>query len=236
MYDANITLRQGEIRPIYGQAIAASGDTVTIQAAPSAPYTAPAFTLFDSAGVPVSGWNNISIGAASYQAGAQAAPLIWAMLNTSGLNAGAYVARFVFAVRSAQDGLTRELACEVQISLLPPVTLAATYDPTTASGQTRLYCLDNDIARAIFSDIEIGQFLQDAGGVPLLAASLALDALATDRARVATILKIGTYGLSEAGIYTALAERAATLRRLALVTPIVVSPAAVFPGASDGLW
>lgn len=236
MYDANITLRQGEIRPVYGQAIAAPGDTVAIQAAPSAPYSAPAFTLFDSTGAALGGWNNVSVSATNYQSGALPAPLIWFMLNTGGLNAGAYVARFVFAARSTQDGLTRELACEVQITLLASVEIAATYDPATMVGRTRLYCLDNDPARAIFSDAEISQFLSDASGMPLLAAALACEALATDRARSAGVLKIGTFGGSEAGVYQALVERAAHLRRIALVTPIVASPASVFPAVADGVW
>ena len=41
MYEASITLRQGEIRPVYGQAVAAPNDTVTILSVPGSPYQRP---------------------------------------------------------------------------------------------------------------------------------------------------------------------------------------------------
>ena len=228
MYEATVTLRQGEIRPLYAQATATQGDTLTFQAAPSAPYTAPTFALLDNTGTPVSGFDSVAIGTANYQGTALASPLLWFTLNTSGLNPGAYVARFLFAVRSTSDGLIRELACEVRITLLAKVEVTATYDVATPAGQTRLYCLDNDMTQAVFSDAEINQFVLDAGGIPILAAALALDALATDRARLATVLKIGTFGNSEVGVYQALVERATRLRSLAPALPIVASPAPVF--------
>ena len=228
MYEASITLRQGEIRPIYGQAITALNDTVTILSAPGSPYSAPTFTLLDGGGAIVPGFSGISLLAANYQGTALAAPLLWFTLNTNGLNPGAYVARFVFAVRSTTDGLTRELVCEAQTRLLPGVEVAATCDLATPIGQARLYGLDADVMTAVFSDAEWTQFLADAGGVPLLAASLGLEVMATDRARMALVVKVGALGSNEAGVCAALQERARQLRSLALVTPVVASPAPVF--------
>ena len=233
MYEASITLRQGEIRPVYGQAIAAPTDTVTILNAPGSPYSAPTFTLLDSSGVAVTGFSGVTIPGANYQGTALAAPLLWFVLNTTGLNPGAYVARFVFAVRSTQDGLTRELTCEVQARVLAGVEVAATYDLATPIGQARLYGLDGDTATAIFSDAEWTQFLADGGGVPILAASLALEVVATDRARVALVVKVGALGSNEVGVCAALQERARQLRNAALVTPVVVSPAPVFMDSSS---
>ena len=237
MYDANVTLRQGEIRPLYAQANAALSDTLTIQAAPATPYSAPTFTLLDATtGIAVAGYTSIAILAGSYQSGALAGPLLWHILDTSGLNPGVYIARFVFAVQSTLDGLMRELACEVQVCLLAALEALATYDPSNALGQARLYCLDTDMAQAIFSDTEILQFLQDTGGMPLLAAALALELLATDHARLATVLKIGTFGENAVGIYKALAERAARLRHLAPVLPIVAATSSVFPDLIETVW
>ena len=139
-------------------------------------------------------------------------------------------------MKSTLDGLTRELVCEVQVCLLPALETPATYDPTTALGQARLYCLDTDLARAIFDDTEMLQFLQDAGGVPLLAAALALELLATDHARLATVLKIGTFGNNAVGVYQALVERAARLRALSPALPIVVAPPAVLCLLPDAIW
>ena len=92
MYDATVTLRQGEIRPLYAQANAAASDTLTIQGAPAAPYSAPTFTLLDATGNPVAGFLSVTIPAGNYQSGALAAPLLWVMLNTGGLNPGVYIA------------------------------------------------------------------------------------------------------------------------------------------------
>lgn len=233
MYEASITLRQGEIRPVYGQAIAAPNDTVMIVSAPTIPYSAPAFTLLDGLGRAVAGFDGVAIPATSYQGTALAAPLIWFVLNTNGLNPGAYVARFVFAARSTADGLTRELACEVQARILAGVEVAATYDVATAIGQARLCGLDTDVATAVFSDAEWTQFLSDAGGVPLLAASLGLEVMATDRARMALVVKVGALGSNEAGVCAALQERAQQLRGIVLTTPVVVSPDPVF---AAGEW
>ena len=236
MYDANVTLRQGEIRPLYAQANAALSDTLTIQGAPASPYSAPTFTLLDATGTAVAGYAGVPIAAGSYQSGALAGPLLWHIVDTSGLNPGVYIARFVFAAQSTLDGLTRELACEVQVCLLAALEAMATYDPSSALGQARLYCLDTDMAQAIFSDTEILQFLQDTGGMPLLAAALALELLATDHARLATVLKIGTFGENAVGIYKALAERAARLRHLAPVLPIVAATSSVFPDLIETVW
>ncbi len=224
-YEAQISIRQGEIEPVFGQALAQTGDTLTLQATPSAPFLSPTFTLLDSGGNTIV---SAAITSGNWQTGALATVLYWYNLNTQAYAPGVYIARLSAAFLSTADQLTRQRISEVQISLLAGVEIIATYDPATPLGQARLYCLDTDIANAVFSDVEMNRFLQDAAGVPMLAASLALEMLANDNLRLANAIRIGAYKNTSGSVYQALVERAARLRAIAPVPPVVVSSPAVF--------
>ena len=232
-YQAQLTMRQGEIEPVFGQVSAQIGDTITLLAAPSSPYSAPTFTLFDSTGNAVAGFSGVAISSGNWQTGALALVMFWYVLDTTALAPGAYVARLSAAFQSTADQILRQKVSEVQISVLGSVEIVATYDLTTALGQARSYCLDTDTANAVFTDAEMQHFLNDSAGVPMLAASLALEMLANDNLRLANAIRIGAYKNTSGSIYEALVERAARLRAIAPITPVVVSTPAIFTNGDD---
>ena len=109
MPDGFVKLRKGEIRPVYGQEIMASG-TLSVAGSPE-----PTATLYDANGVVVTGFNAIT--ASGYDAGAKTAPRVWLLLNTSGLNAGFYTLVFAFTANGS-DGSTRVYEPNVGVQIL----------------------------------------------------------------------------------------------------------------------
>lgn len=109
MPDAYVKVRAGEKRPVFGQAVAASG-TLTIEGV-------PACTLYDAVGAVVSGYAGISV--TGYDTGALASPRVWLDLDTASpttLAAGFYTLVFAFSALGS-DGISRtfEPAVEVQV-------------------------------------------------------------------------------------------------------------------------
>ncbi len=109
MPDAFVVLRRGEKRPLFGQETAASG-TLTIAASPT-----PSATLYDATGAALAGW--ASLPATGYDTGAQAAPRVWLIVDTSGLTAGFYTLAFTF-LAAASDGTTRIYAPCLELQVL----------------------------------------------------------------------------------------------------------------------
>ncbi len=108
MPDGFVTIRQGEKRPIYGQETLSSG-TMTIASSPT-----PAATLYNATGAGVGGF--VGLPATGYDSGAQAAPRVWLVLDTTSLAPGFYTLVFNFTA-AASDSTTRiyEPAVEVQV-------------------------------------------------------------------------------------------------------------------------
>jgi hypothetical protein len=210
-YDACISIRHGALQTVYGQYEAPIGHTYTI----GSPKT---FTLYNSLGNVVLG----PIAAAGADSGAGQIRKVWYVLATSGLAVGDYYGVFTCAVTDNTDSTSQTLLSDLQIVVLPDVEIIANYDDTALQtgansqiNQTRLHLSDTSTANAIWSDNEILYFLSAASGVPILAASLALEALAVDKAKLANAIQIGSYGNGEKEVYTAVVERAARLRMIA---------------------
>lgn len=109
---------------------------------------------------------------------------------------------------------------------------AFTYDLTTDIGKIRLFTTDTDASDYIYSDEELGVFLSLFAGSPMLAAAAALDAIATDAAKVAIITKNDVQTTDPTKIPTLLAERAKTLRSMAGSDPAFV--ATILGGVAEG--
>jgi hypothetical protein len=214
-YEACVSYRKGAIKPVYGKVSALYGQTLTIQSGGT-------FSLYDNLG-------NIALGPVAVT-GYDSTPLqtanIWYVLSTAGLNAAEYYGLFSFPVLGA-DSIVRTELSDVQIIILPIVEIIATYDDTglmsgtnVVINQVRLALSDTNPANAIWSDAEILYWYSAGGGTVLIAAALALEALAVDKAKLANAIQIGSYGNGESEVYKAVVERAAQLRAVA-VAPII---------------
>lgn len=227
-YDAEVSLRKGSLRPIYADVSAGDGATAEIG-------TAAVFTLYREDGYLQVGYNAVPV--SGYERGPQSTLRVWYLLNSADLDPGVYSGLFSFPA-AGSDGINRTFAVDICITILPDVEITATYDALQLTSsplyQARLYAADTDPAGAIWSDTEITFFLTASGNVPQLAAALALETLALDRAKLANAVRVGAFGNGEAEAYRAIAERAARLRQTALVMPVVHAPDQVFVPASDG--
>lgn len=90
--------------------------------------------------------------------------------------------------------------------------MAATYDISTDRGKARLHAADTNIQDPIFEDEEYDYFLELTGDSPLLAAAMALEAMSTDAAKLAVILKNDNQSTDPTKLPGILSERAAILR------------------------
>lgn len=226
--DADVTVIQGSIRPLYASVSAPSGSTLTIQAGAT-------FTLYDSSGAVVAGFTGIPV--SGYDTGAVSSGRAWYVLSTTALEPGTYLALFSLPVRGS-DNIDRTVLVEIGIFVKPRVQVIATYDETQLANnlmfQVRFHMADVDTANAHCSDAELWWLLQDNLNIPQLAAAAALDAIASDKARLSNAIRIGSYGNGSVSVYKALVERAAHLREIAPCPGDVAAPDAVFTNTTDG--
>jgi hypothetical protein len=106
MIDAFVRMKRGEKRPVYAQVTAQSG-TLTVQSGGTV-------TLTDQAGATVAGFGGVAV--TGYDAGAQAAPRVWFLLDTAGLAAGFYTLTFAFQA-AGSDALTRAYHPTVEVEV-----------------------------------------------------------------------------------------------------------------------
>lgn len=94
--------------------------------------------------------------------------------------------------------------------------MAYTYDPATDIGKVRLFCLDRGVGDTwIFSDEEIQAYLSIEYGDVRLAAALALEDIANNKALTEKVKKVGDIELVPGvDIAKTLIERAESLRSL----------------------
>ena len=111
MPDGYITIRQGEKRPVFGQETLSSG-TMTIASSPT-----PTATLYSASGVGVGGF--VGLPATGYDSGAQAAPRVWLVLDTTSIAPGFYTLVFNFTA-AASDFTTRIYEPAVEVQVLAP--------------------------------------------------------------------------------------------------------------------
>ena len=110
------------------------------------------------------------------------------------------------------------------------LTVNLPYNPTITVGKIRQYCLDTNMQKPFFSDVELLGFYADCGNVAMYAAALALDVLATDQARLAMAVKIGPFSSNNStATHNAIAQRAETLRNLSPVLPAVQQVCSRYP-------
>ena len=110
------------------------------------------------------------------------------------------------------------------------VTQTYTYNSPNITNidHVRRYISDVDITDGRWTDEEITDFLTDAGQNLYLAAAELLDTEATDAARVANIIKLGTFGDNEETVYQALVERAKHYRKRSGAGVSILAPDAIF--------
>ncbi len=219
-----IRLRQGSIQPIFAAVNSPQGITAVAQ-------SGGVFSLFGPDGSATPGLTEVGI--SGFQAGPQPRLRLWQVLDTTSLAPGMYRALFRFScVFSSDPAEAQTLEREISIDVLPLVTGAATYVASQLERsplfQTRLFAADTDVERPIWSDDELKFYLHYAGGIPRLAAADALETLATDRARLASAIRIGAFGAGEEEAWRAISERAARLRILSPVMPAVRAPEPIF--------
>ena len=94
MADGTVTIRQGDMRPIYGGVRAATGQTVRLTSAPQ-------WTLEDASGATVQ-----SGPVTGYTMGSLAEVEAWATVSAASLNPGFYRLTFEFNLMSS-DGIAR---------------------------------------------------------------------------------------------------------------------------------
>ncbi len=229
-YDAQISIRQGSKRPLYAEAIGPSelSGTGVLQAGGT-------FTLYNSDGSLAPGLSGVAI--SGYDMGPSEELRVWYLLDTAPLSVGDYSAVFRFTATgsgsgSGSDELDRTFEVDIGVTITAAVEVIATYNETQLATshlfQTRLHCADTAVGNAIWSDAELNYFLLISSDIPFLAAANALETLALDRAKFATVIRIGSFGSSEAEAYKAIAERAVRLRMLAPTLPVVRAPDRVF--------
>ena len=92
----------------------------------------------------------------------------------------------------------------------------------------RLLISDPIGPNTIWLDSELSYFLQIAGNIDFLAAAYALEAEASDAARMTERIHIGDFGTDESEVYQALLARAANLRAQAPIAPVFNAPNQIF--------
>ena len=100
-----VLMRQGDKRPIFGQAFAIPPATITITAGATA-------SLYDAGGVLII---NAAI-VTGYDAGALTSPRVWYVLDTSTLAPGWYSLRFSVPALGS-DGIARMLQIDVNVEV-----------------------------------------------------------------------------------------------------------------------
>lgn len=148
------------------------------------------------------------------------------------------------AISVVPEYITVELPETSNPNVTPP-TVGATYPIGTPLGDVRFYAGDTNIYQAMFSDSELLECLANASQVSTLAASFALEAAASDASKLSFLVKIGEYTKDATKLAAELHSRADRLRKISIVSPVVVSPNPAFmpnfpcEGGSDGslnLW
>jgi len=225
-YDAEITLRQGAVRPVYAQVAALNG-TLTLQPGGN-------FTLYAGSGAVEPGFQGVAL--SGFDPAPLAAPRVWFVLDTSALPLGVYAGVFTFQGLGS-DGAMRTYTPDVQITVAAPVEVEATYDPslllTSPLFQTRFHAADTNVANAVWSDAELNYCLNLTGNLPELAAARALRAAAADAAKLAVVTKVGQLGNDETQVHTALLRMASALEAQVAVPSQIESPDQTFSTDSD---
>jgi hypothetical protein len=215
--------------------------TATLTAPVNSTYsiTGGSFTLTSSGGVVLTG----PVAVTGYQANASAQVNAYYLLDSValGLLPGNYSGLFLVTVVNSSTSETQNVAYNVEIRVNSPfVESPATYDITTLTGQTRLFCGDTDTARAIFDDAEISFFLSQSQNNTKLAASFAYEAIASNNSKLTALYVIGEYRKDMTKLAVDCRAQAKELRKIAIISPIVNSPDRVFrpsyecQGGSDG--
>jgi|DewCreStandDraft_4_1066084.scaffolds.fasta_scaffold46658_4 hypothetical protein len=110
MPDAYARIRKGERRPLYGQALAPVGQTLSIQ--PGATYT-----LYAASGSEVAGHTALPV--SGYESGPLESPRVWVILDTQApvdLPAGYYTLVFRFQA-AGSDGITRVFVPGIEVEV-----------------------------------------------------------------------------------------------------------------------
>jgi hypothetical protein len=213
-YDSTFQSRIGTLTTLTAQIQAPSGATYTIQSG--------TFTLTDQTGTQVVAPTSLS----GFQNTPLPNPQGYFLLDTTALQPGVYAGVFLIVAAWSINDEVQTLGYAVEVTLLPAfVGAPATYDGgATPLGLTRLYAGDSDINSAVFSDSELSNLLLQAGNVPTLAASLALEAAASDNGKLAYLVHIGEYQKDATKLAAELRAQAQELRNISAVSPIVKSP------------
>jgi hypothetical protein len=163
-YDAAVTMRKGEIRVLYGEATAETGDTLTISNSP-----APTYTLYDHTGAIVAG----PTATTNYDTAAALTVQCWFIFSTASLTVGTYLLVFTFKATSTLDAMARTYLSTVQVLVEAVAQDLFTYDPATDAGTVRMLIADTDSTNYRFNDVEIARFLALRPASVYSAASLA---------------------------------------------------------------
>lgn len=215
--------------------------TATLTAPANTTYTITggSFTLTSSGGVVLSG----PVAITGYQAGAAAQVNAYYLLDSVALSLppGGYSGLFLVTVTNSGTAESQNIAYNIEINVNSPfVDSPATYDITTLTGQTRMFCGDTDTTRAIFDDAEINFFLSQSQNNTKLAASFAYDCLASNNSKLTALYVIGEYRKDLTKLAADCRAQADKLRKIAILSPVTNPPDKVFrpsyewQGGSDG--
>jgi hypothetical protein len=221
-YRAEEELREGEKRLLYGEEKAVGGALLTV--------TDPGkFTLYDDEAAIVSSFNGVAV--SGYTTDPSAIVQSWYNFDSLGLPTGVYVGIVEFKFESDQDGEERRSRSAIIITILPNVEIIATYDrnnPTSPKDRVRRAVADTDVSRPIWSDGEINAYLQENDSNPFLAGAAMLEDAATDFARQAKIIALGTDRWDRTRIPDQLRESAKALRAKSPAKAYVTSNEKIF--------
>ena len=231
MYEAKKSIRQGSIDTVYAQSSVSRG-VLTLESGAT-------FTLYDSTGAIVSGFEDVAITGNSDSPSNEL--LLWYLLDTSTLSQGVYVGLFKYNITSSLDALNRRDRPGVQLTILAPVEVAATWSLSTNIGKTRFYLGDRRQDKPIWADEEI-DFLLTQNSNPILAAAIGYDVAAGQESYLALYDQVQLFRVDRRGLPAALRAQADRLREL-YATQVSAAGAGgsvnsdvieIFPATSEG--
>ena len=217
-YDATFDAKIGSKPVLTAQLVAPTG-TYTI--------TGGSFTLYNSSDQIILGPVAIS----GFTPGASENPNATFLLDTtsSGIVVGQYSGNFLLTVARSIDALIQNISYDIQVNIVDYfIGAVATYPVGTPLGDCRFYCGDTNVAQAVFSDAELNQCLVNSGYIPTLAASLALEAAASDNAKLTFAVTIGEFKKDATELAAQFRTQAKELRAISIVQPIVRTPDRMF--------
>ena len=198
-----LQLTSGEKVPVYAQVVASSG-TLTILASP-----AGSVTVYNAEGNPLPAHTAQPL--TGFEPTALSKPRAWYLFDTTGLAAGLYTVIFTLSVKGS-DNLTRRRVIKRAVEIVGVPGRVATYVPSTDVGYLRTMLRDTDLTDPVWFDEELQGFLTRAtvGGVVDWNGAIghALLAEANDNARLAVVLRHGSFNFDPSKARKALLEQA----------------------------